>query len=109
MDIKVMDIKNKQIDDAMDCTEIMLKDAEAGNWDRVMDIEIQRGELLEKLFSTPNQNDSVVDMDNKIRKIIDMNKKLEVIAINARADSGQHIASINNGRRAVNAYAQHSN
>jgi hypothetical protein len=108
-----MNIKNKQLDDAIGCTEIMLKDAEAGNWDRVMDIEIQRSELLEKLFSTPNQNNSidnsVIDMDNKIQKIIDINKRLEAIAITARADSGQHIASINNGRRAVNAYVQHSN
>jgi len=104
-----MNLNNEQLDNALDCTEIMLKNAESGNWDRVMDIEVQRGELLEKLFSTPHKNSNIADMDEKIRKIIDMNKKLEAITINARDHSGSHIASLNNGRRAVNVYMQNSN
>ncbi len=99
----------KQLESAIDCSEKMLKDAEAGNWDSVMEIEVQRGELLKKLFSTPHQVGDIADMDNKIRKIISINKKLEAISINARDDSGKHIAAINNGRRAVNVYAQNRN
>ena len=104
-----MDTKNKQLKDAISCSETMLKDAESGNWNRVMEIEVQRSELLEKLFSTSHQGNDVVEMDDKIRKIIGINKKLEEIAINAKDDSGKHIASINNGRRAVDVYMQHSN
>ncbi len=104
-----MDTKNKQLKEAISCSETMLKDAEVGNWDRVMEIEVQRSELLKKLFSTSHQGNDVIEMDDKIRKIIDINKRLEAIAIDARDDSGQHVASINNGRRAVDVYMQHSN
>ncbi len=104
-----MDTKNKRLKDAIHCSEVMLKDAKAGNWDRVRDIEAQRGELLEKLFATSHQGNDTVEMDHNIRKIIDINKRLEAIAIDVRDDSGQHIASMNNGRRAVDVYMQHSN
>ena len=104
-----MDVKNKQLKDAINCSETMLKNAEAGNWNSVMEIEVQRSELLEKLFATPHHGNNADEMDNKIRKIIDINKKLETIAISARDDSGQDIASINNGRRAVNVYIKNSN
>ena len=104
-----MDTKNTQLQTAIHCSEAMLKDAEAGNWDKVMDIESQRSELLEKLFSTPYQGNNVIEMDEKIRKIIDINKELEALTLKQRDDSGRHIASINKGRRAVSAYAQNSN
>ena len=108
-----MNIKNKQLKDVTNFSETMLKDAESGNWDSVMEIEVQRSGLLEKLFSTSHQeqgqNQDIDEMDSNIRKIIDINKKLETIAISVRDDSGQHIASMNNGRRAVNVYMQNSN
>ena len=84
-------------------SETMLKNAEAGNWDKVIDIEVQRSELLEKLFSS---TDNVDEMDDKIRKIIDINKKLETITLNARESARTEISSINKGRHAVNVYAQ---
>lgn len=105
----VMEVKSKQLKDVINCSETMLKNAEAGNWDSVMEIEVQRSELLEKLFATSHHDNNVDEMDSKIRKIIDINKKLETIAISARDDSGRHIASMNNGRRAVNVYMQNSN
>lgn len=104
-----MDVKNKQLKDAINCSETMLVNAQAGDWNSVMEIEVQRSELLEKLFATSHHDNNVVEMDSKIRKIIDINKKLEMIAISVRDDSGQHIASMNNGRRAVNVYMQNSN
>ena len=99
---------NKQLDSAIYCSERMLKDAQEGNWDSVMEIEIQRSELLAKLFSTSGNN-NIDDMDDKIRKIININKQLEDITVDAKEAAGKQISSINNGRRAVNVYAQNSN
>ncbi len=48
-------------------------------------------------------------MDDKIRKIININKQLEDITVDAKEATGKQISSINNGRRAVNVYAQNSN
>lgn len=98
-----------QLKDAIDISESMLKNAEAGNWNNVMEIEHERAQLLEKLFATPNQANNIEVMDRDIHKIININNQLEAMAISARADTGRHIASMNNGRRAVSVYKQHSN
>ena len=45
-----MDVKNKQLKDAINCSETMLKNAEAGNWNSVMEIEVQRSELVRKII-----------------------------------------------------------
>ena len=99
---------NKQLQNAIECSEIMLKDAEAGNWDKVFEIETRRSNLLKKLFSSPERENNVADMDDKIREIIAINKKLEAITLKARDDAQKGIASISKGRQAVNLYAQNT-
>ena len=103
-----MSNKSKQLEKAITCSEAMLKDAEAGNWDNVIGIEAQRSELLEKLFSSHNQDNTIDEMDDKIRKIIDINKKLEAITLDARESASKDMAAINKGRQAVDLYAQNS-
>lgn len=101
-----MNNKSKQLLDVVEYSEAMLKDAEAGNWDKVIVFEAQRSELLEKLFSNPSGNKNVEDINNKIRKILGINKKIETIAANARENTRNEMYSINKGRQAVNLYAQ---
>ncbi len=101
-------MSNKQLYEAIECSELMLRDAEAGNWDNVVAIETQRSALLEKLFSGTARDNNVQDMDNKIRKIIAINKKLEAITLQARDSTRDDISSINKGRHAVSAYSQHA-
>lgn len=99
---------SKQLQNVIKCSESMLKDAEAGEWDKVISIEAQRNKLLEKLFSGSREDNSVAEMDNKIRKIIDINKKLEEITLNARDNARNEISSIAKGRNALDQYAKNS-
>ncbi len=101
-------MRKKQLQNAINYSETMLKDAEAGNWENVFAIEAQRSVLLEKLFSGTARDNNVQDMDNKIRKIIAINKKLEAITLQARDSTRDDISSINKGRHAVSAYSQHA-
>ena len=101
-----MSDKTKQLLNVVACSETMLKDAEAGNWEKVIDIEVKRSELLEQLFSSSSQDNNIEDMDDKIQQIIDINKKLESITIKARDNVRNDIAIINKGQNAVNMYAQ---
>ena len=103
-----MNDKENQLQSVIKFSETMLKDAEAGNWDRVIDIETERGKLLERLFSNTEQNNTVADMDDKIRKIIHINEQLEAIAITAREYACNDVAEINKGRSAVAMYGQNS-
>jgi len=99
-------MSNKQLHIAVECSEKMLRDAEAGNWENVFNIEAQRNMLLEKLFSSNNQENSVQEMDDKIRKIIAINEKLEAITLKARDSVRNDITSMSKGRHAVNVYEQ---
>lgn len=101
-----MNIIRKQLQNALEHSEAMLKDAEAGNWDKVIEMEAQRSELLKKLFSSPYGRDNIADIDNKIGEIIDINNKLEAVVAKARDNAGNDITSINKGRRAVSLYTQ---
>ncbi len=101
-------MSNQQLHKAIECSETMLKDAEAGNWEKVYNIEAQRSVLLEKLFSGTGKENNVQDMDEKIRKIIAINKKLEAITMRARDNTRDDISSMNKGRSAVSLYAQNA-
>lgn len=101
-----MNNKSKQLQNAIGYSETMLKDAKAGNWDKVIDMQAQRSELLKELFSGTSGNDNTADIDNKICKIIDLNTKLEGVVANARDNAGNDITSINKGRQAVSLYTQ---
>lgn len=97
-----------QLQNAINYSETMLKDARAGNWDKVSEIETQRSDLLKKLFSNASQSNTVEDMDDKIRKIIAINEKIEAITVAARDIVHNDISSMNKGRQAVNLYTQNT-
>lgn len=103
-----MSVKSQQLLNALKCTELMLQDAKAGNWEKVMRYENKRSELLEQLFSGSAEDNSVAGMDQKIQKIIDLNTQLEAITREAREETRSSMASMSKGRQAVNMYAQHS-
>jgi hypothetical protein len=103
-----MNRKNKQLLDVVEYSESMLKDAEAGNWDKVIDIEVQRNQLLENLFSSSSRHNEIDDIDSKIHQIININKKIESAAAQARDNIHKDITSISKGRQAVGLYAQNT-
>lgn len=103
-----MNSKNEQLQRVVEYSMTMLENAQAGNWDSVIEIEAQRGELLKKLFSGSPQDNNVAEMDAEIRKIISINEKLEAITLNARENTRHEMASASKGKHAVNLYAQNS-
>jgi len=103
-----MCIKTKQLQNVMDCSETMLREAELGDWEKVINIESQRSTLLETLFSSSCQSNNIEGMDEKIKKIIAINTQLETLTLEARDSAGKDISSISKGRQAVDLYAKNS-
>ena len=103
-----MNDKVKQLQNVMECSETMLRDAELGHWDKVINIEGQRSTLLENLFSSYSQDNNIEGMDEKIKKIIEINSQLETIAQSARNNAGKDVSSMTKGRQAVSLYAKNS-
>jgi hypothetical protein len=103
-----MNKKNKQLQQAINCSEMMLQDAKAGEWQKVIAAEKQRHELLDALFATPSGKQDVDDIDHKINQILNINKKIEMITANTRKKIHNDTHSISKGRQAVNVYAQNA-
>ena len=97
-----------QIQTAIECSEAMLRDAEAGNWSKVIEMEEYRRELLNELFSDSGTICSATEMDKQIQKIIAINSKLEAAAVSARDSVASDINSISRGRNALDSYTKHT-
>lgn len=102
-----MNGKAKQLLDVIECSEIMLKEAKAGNWENVFSVEKQRNNALKETFSLLFTQKDKDENNEKILQILSINKKLEAITANARDEIRKQAGSINKGRRAVGMYAQY--
>lgn len=103
-----MEYKCKELDDAFECSELMLTEAKAGNWEKVIAVEKQRGKILEKIFSRPLEKSEKQLISEKTLQILEINKKLEAISSKARDEIRSQAGSINKGRHALDMYAQHT-
>lgn len=90
----------------VDCSNEMLENAKSGKWDKVAKAEELRRSLLNKLFSNTSTSESIMEVNDTIHKIIAINKKLEVLASDAREKTRVDMKSIREGRLAVNEYTQ---
>ena len=54
----------------------MLKNAEAGNWDKVIEAELKRREMLEAFYSS-SEIQKVADVTEATREMLEINKALE--------------------------------
>ena len=86
----------------------MLKHAQAGEWEVVIEEEVQRRHLLEKFFSMPSNVKNLPGIAEAIREMLSLNEKLQKIAIKARKNANDEADAIFSGRRAVGAYAKNS-
>ena len=68
----------KQFSDVIEYSQTMLKEAEAGNWDKVFAVEKQRSTTLKELFSPPFTKNDKDENNEKILQILNINNKLEV-------------------------------
>ena len=101
-----MSALNNDAQKIVDCSNEMLDNARSGKWKKVAKAEELRRHLLNKLFSSTVANESVMEIDDTIHKIISINKKLEELACDAREKTRIDMKNIREGRLAVNEYAQ---
>lgn len=93
----------RQIEELIGQNRTMLEYAEAGHWEKVVEIEMIRRELIKTFFSSPNIT-SRPDVVNATREMLDINNKLQQLALDAREEVNTRTGSLNKGRLAVNSY-----
>lgn len=96
------------IDDLIRHSRVMLKHAEAGEWETVADEEGRRRRLFNEFFSTSSNVASVPNIDVAIRELLRVNEMLEILSVAARDEAKSAINSIKTGRIAINAYRENT-
>jgi len=106
-----MELKQKNsanISELIEHSHSMLKHAEAGEWDTVVNDEVIRRRLINAYFSEPSNIANDPDISTVIQELLLINDKLEQLTTDARDKVKTELTSISTGRKAVNAYADNA-
>lgn len=85
----------------------MLKDAEAGNWEKVSESEFIRQQLITAFYSVPSAVHETEAVASATQEMLLLNEKLKQLAFKARDNINKDLAGLGKGKTAVNAYARH--
>ena len=85
----------------------MLKDAEAGDWEKVTENEFIRQQLINAFYSVPSAVHETETVTSAIQEIILINENLTQLACKARDNVKKDLAGLGKGKTAINAYAKH--
>ena len=102
---KHQDELNSQLLELVEYNRDMLKNAEAGNWDRVIEAEILRKNMFEAFYTTAGV-ESLPEVARATRELLQINKSLEELAASARKAVTNDAVSTYKGQKAVNAYSR---
>jgi hypothetical protein len=102
---KHQDELNSQLFELVEYNRDMLKNAEAGNWDKVIEAEILRKNMFGAFYTTPGV-ESLPDVTRATRELLQINKSLEELAASARKAVTNEAVSTYKGQKAVNAYTK---
>ena len=109
--IAIMELKQNNsanISDLIEHSHSMLRHAEAGEWDTVVNDEVIRRQLINTFFSEPSNIANEPEISSAIQQLLLINDKLEKLSIDARDEAKTEVNSITSGRKAVNAYADNA-
>ena len=91
----------------LNLTQAMLLAAEAGEWEELGKLEVQRQLALKGLNATnlsPEEGGSVNIIAAHIREILSLNKRIIDLSEQGKAKLAQAMGGLHQGRKAVNAY-----
>ena len=91
----------------LNLTQAMLSVAEAGNWDEVAKLEIQRQAVLRRLEASIKATGVETTLDaiaDDFREVLSINKRMLVLGEQARSQLAGTMSGLHHGRNAVNAY-----
>lgn len=97
---------DQQVLELLQHNRVMLKNAEAGHWDKVIEAEILRRDMLDTLYLSSGVQ-HIPGITSATSEMLLINQKLEELAVAAKQSITTETMSINKGRRALNAYEKH--
>ena len=97
---------NEQMTELLEHNHEMLKDAQEGQWDKVIEAEVLRNTMMKSFYSTQGVAE-IPDIHNATNEMLSISRELEQLANAAKHTAAGETQSINKGRNAISAYARH--
>ena len=91
----------------LNLTQAMLLAAEAGNWDEVRKMEMQRQAVLgnlQAIISAPDRETYLEAMADDVREVLSMNKRMLDLGLQVKGELAGVMDGLRQGRKAVDAY-----
>jgi hypothetical protein len=106
--MKLKQTNSANISELIEHSHSMLRHAQAGEWETVIEDEVIRRQLINTFFSKPSNIANEPDISAAIQEMLLINDKLEQLTTDARAKAKTDVSSICKGRKAINAYADNA-
>ena len=106
MDLKQTSSAN--ISELIEHSHSMLRHAEDGQWDTVVNDELIRRQLINTFFSEPSNIANEPEISTAIQELLQINDKLEELTTGARDKVKTEVVSLSTGRKAIHAYADNA-
>ena len=84
----------------------MAAQADAKDWDSLMEMEARRRQLLAEFFASAPTMDEAATLATDLRALLDLDRRVMVQVQEARDGIGEALRGLNTGRQANQAYAK---
>ena len=88
-------------------SQAMLLAVEAGDWNKVREIDVQRQSALEQVkteIAAPGSETSIDAIADDMREVLSLNKRMIAVGEKVKMELVEAMGGLSQGRKAVNAY-----
>ncbi len=96
--------RQEQLENAIALSRNMLETAERGDWESIIQLEKQRRDGMMAGLKEPVTAEEADGINDSLQTLMRLNDQLTGLVQQARSDSAQQFASLQNGRSAANVY-----
>lgn len=96
---------DKRFDDILSLSRNMLQDAGKGEWEHILDMQMERQQLINDYFATPVPEAKAEAVASGIREMLDIDRVLIERSKQAMSGLSSDMQKINKGIKAHQAYA----
>jgi len=86
----------------------MLKDAEAGDWEKVKASEAAREKMISSFYKNAEKHYHKDVISSATQELLSVNEKLKQLAIRAREETRSQLNDLSKGKAAIDAYNKHT-
>lgn len=87
--------------------KMMLRDADAGDWEKLTENEIIRQQMIKAFYSSSLDSSDAAAIANATRELLLVNEELTKLVCRARDGVEKDLADLGKGKAAINAYSKH--